>query len=56
MNIRARTQLDTAKKKGRVSADILEVDDEVRLQDVSTKKWNKVGKMTWLKKSKNFVT
>ena len=45
MNIRARKQLETAKKKGRVSADIFEVDDEVRLQDVSSKKWNKVRKI-----------
>ena len=45
MKIRARKQLETAKKKGRVSADIFEVDDEVRLQDVSTKKWNKVGEI-----------
>ena len=45
MNIRARKQLEAAKKKGRVSADIFEVDDKVRLQDVSTKKLNKVGKI-----------
>ena len=45
MNIRARKQLETAKKKGRVSADIFEVYNEARLQDVSSKKWNKVGKI-----------
>ena len=31
MEIRARKQLEAAKKKGRVSADIFEIDDEVRL-------------------------
>ena len=35
MKIRARKQLETAKKKGRVSADIFAVDDKVRLPDVS---------------------
>ena len=45
MNIRARKQLEAAKKKGRVSADIFEVDNKVIIQDVSTKKWNKVGKI-----------
>ena len=45
MNIRARKQLGAAKKKGRLSADVFEVDDEVRIQDTSTKRWNKVGKI-----------
>ena len=35
MKIRARKQLETAKKKGRLSADIFKVDNKVRLQDVS---------------------
>ena len=38
MRIRARKQLETAKKKGRVSTDIFEIDDEVRVQDAASKK------------------
>ena len=45
MRIRARKQLETAKKKGRVSADIFEIDDEVQVQDAASKKWNKTGRI-----------
>ena len=44
MNIRARKQIGAAKKKGRTSADVFEIDDEARVQDINTKRWNKVGK------------
>ena len=42
MQIRARKQLETSKKKGRISKDVFEVDDEVRIQDMTSKAWNKV--------------
>ena len=45
MRIRARKQLETAKKKGRVSADTFEIDDEVRVQDAGTKRWSKTGRI-----------
>ena len=45
MRIRARKQMGAAKKKGRTSSDTFEVRDEIRIQDGSTKKWNKVGKI-----------
>ena len=45
MRIRARKQLETAKKKGSVSADIFKIDDEVRVQDTASKKWNKTGRI-----------
>ena len=46
MHIRARKQIGAAKKKGRTSADVFELNDEVRIQDMNTKRWNKVGKIT----------
>ena len=35
--------MGAAKKKGRSSSDTFEVGDEIRIQDSSTKKWNKIG-------------
>ena len=46
MHIRACEQNGAAKKKGRTSADVFEINDEVRIQDMNTKRWNKVGKIT----------
>ena len=46
MNIRACKQIGADKKKGRTSADVFEIDDEVRVQDMNTKRWTKVGKIT----------
>ena len=46
MHIRACKQIGAAKKKGRTSADVFEINDEVRIQDMNTKRWNKVGKIT----------
>ena len=45
MRISARKQLEAAKKKGRVSADIFEGDNEVLVQDAASKKWNKTGRI-----------
>ena len=45
MRIRARKQLETAKKKGRGSVDIFDIDDEVQVQDAASKKWNKTGRI-----------
>ena len=38
MKIRSRKQKKTAERKGRKSADVFKMDDEVRVQDVSSKK------------------
>ena len=46
MHIRACKQIGAAKKKGRTSSDVFELNDEVRIQDMNTKRWNKVGKIT----------
>ena len=43
MAIRAKKQRRVAERTGRKSADEFKVGDHVRVQDVSTKKWNKSG-------------
>ena len=45
MRIRARKQLGAAKKKGRVSLDTFEINNEVRIQDMTTRTWNIEGKI-----------
>ena len=45
MKFRSTKQKKTAEKKGRKSADVFEVDHEVRVQDVASKKWNRAGKI-----------
>ena len=44
MKIIAHKQLETAKKKRRISTNVFEVSDEVRIQDMTSKAWNKVEK------------
>ena len=46
MRIRAPKQIGAAKKKGRTSSDVFELNDEVRIQDMNTKRLNKVCKIT----------
>ena len=43
MRIRAKKQQETAKKKGSLSADTFEIDDEVCVQNAANKRWDKTG-------------
>ena len=43
MRIRAKKQQETAKKKGRLSADTFEINDEVCIQNAANKSWDKTG-------------
>ena len=45
MRIRARKQLETAKKQGRVSADTFKLDDEICIQNAANKRWDKTGRI-----------
>ena len=51
MHIRSRKQKKIAERKGRKSADIFEIDDHVRVQDVASKKWNKTGRIVETRQS-----
>ena len=38
-------QIRACKQIGRTSSDVFELNDEVRIQDMNSKTWNKVGKI-----------
>ena len=45
MCIRARKQIGAAKKKRKTSSDVFELNEEVRIHDMNSKIWKKVGKI-----------
>ena len=51
MRIKARKQQGAAQKKGRTSTNEFRIGDEVRIQDLNTKTWTKVGKIKEARKA-----
>ena len=43
MRIRSEKQQKAAKKKGKISADSFELGDDVRIQNMATRRWDKSG-------------
>ena len=51
MKIRAKKQQEAAKKKGRLSADTFELEDEVCIQNAANKRWDKTGRIKEIRQS-----